>query len=186
VDVAEEALRSGVTRRLLTQDQVASIEAEFAEFRSEPTRYIQRLTSAHASPRPEAFLVKLSERIYGWKEQIRTHYNNVLDRLFTDLRIFSGSNVLAALIAFSCAWRSPRRPSLELTLISALLLAALGLGIFFYIDEFSFFTILFDCYLGWWYPFLLGVLFISNYMDFVSHRRANAVSSGTEFRRLKR
>jgi hypothetical protein len=174
VDAAEEALHSELSRRLLTSGQLDAIKAEFAEFRLQPARYIQRLTSAQASPKPETFLAKLSEKIYGWKERIRVHYNKVLHRLFTDLRIFSGSNVIAACIAFGCAWRSPRRPSLQLTLISALLLVAIGLSIYFYIDEFSFFTILFDWYLGWWYPFLIGMLFISTYLDYVSHRRATA------------
>lgn len=42
VDAAEQALRADLTRRLLTRDQLAAVEAEFAEFRSEPARYIQR------------------------------------------------------------------------------------------------------------------------------------------------
>lgn len=57
--------------------------------------------------------------------------------------------------------------------MSALLLVAIGLSVYFYIDGFSFFTILFDWYLGWSYPVLIGVLFISIYFDYASHRRAN-------------
>ncbi|MEQ1853136.1 MAG: hypothetical protein ABMA01_16280 [Chthoniobacteraceae bacterium] len=174
VDVAEEALRSELTRRLLTETQAAAVESEIAEFRAQPADYIRRLTSAHAPPKPESFLAKVSEKIYGWKERIRTHYNKVLRRLFTDLRIFSGSNVVAACIAFLCAWRSPGRPSLQLKLVSALLLIAIGLSIYFYIDGFSFFTILFDWYLGWSYPVLMALVFISIYIDLGSHRRANA------------
>lgn len=173
VDAGEQALRTDLTRRLLTRDQLAAVEAEFAEFHSQPAHYIQRLTSAHAPPKPDAFLAKLSEKIVGWKERIRVHYNKVLGRLFTDLRIFSGSNVVAACIAFACAWRSPGRPSLQLILISTLLLAAIGLSVYIYIDDFSFFTILFDWYLGWGYPVLVGSLFIFFYRDHASHRNAN-------------
>jgi hypothetical protein len=173
VDAAEAALRSDITRRLLPKAQVATIESEITEFRSQPTHYIQRLTSAHAPPKPDSLLAKASEKIYGWKERIRIHYNKVLRRLFTDLRIFSGSNVVAACIAFVCAWRSSGRPALQLTLISGLLLVAIGLGVYFYIDDFSFFTILFDWYLGWWYPVLIGLLFITIYFDYASKRNAN-------------
>jgi hypothetical protein len=173
VDAAAEALHSDFARHLLTKNQVAAVEAEIAEFRSQPTHYIQRLTSAHAPPKPETLLGKVSEKIYGWKERIRTHYNRVLRRLLTDLRIFSGANVVAACIAFVCAWRSPGRPSLQLTLISTLLLVAIGLGVYFYIDNFSFFTILFNWYLGWWYPVLIGLLFITIYIEYRFNRNAN-------------
>ena len=171
VDAAETTLRSDITRRLLTKTQLAAIETEIAEFRSQPAHYIQRLTSAQAPPKPETLLAKASEKIYGWKERIWAHYNKVLGRLFTDLRIFSGSNVVAACIAFLCAWHSPGRPSLQLILISGLLLLAIGLAIYFYIDHFSFFTILFDWYLGWSYPVLIGLLFITIYFDYASTKR---------------
>ncbi len=170
VDAAEAALRTDITRRLLSKAHLAVVEAEIAEFRSEPRQYIQRLTSADAPPKPETLIAKVSEKIDGWKERIRTHYNKVLRRLFTDLRIFSGSNVVAACIAFICAWRSPGRPSLRLTLISGLLLVAIGFGIWLYIDDFSFFTILFNWYLGWSYPALIGGMFITFYLESRSHR----------------
>lgn len=173
VDAAEQALRADLTRRLLTRDQLAAVEAEFSEFRSEPARYIQRLTSAHTPPKPDTFLAKRSEKIFGWKERIREHYNKVLRRLFTDLRIFSGSNVVAACLAFFCAWRSQGRPSPQLILISTLLLVAIGFSIYLYIDGFSFFTILFDWYLGWAYPVIMAVLFLCIYLDYVSRRRAD-------------
>jgi hypothetical protein len=174
VDVAEEALRSDLVRRFLPADQIAIIESEIAEFRSQPTLYIQRLTSAHPPTERGPTLSKATERIYGWKERIRTHYNRVLRRLFTDLRIFSGSNVVGACIAFVCAWCSPGRPTLQLKLVSALLLAAIGLASYSYIDDFSFFTILFDWYLGWAYPVLIGLLFIAIYVDYVRARKALA------------
>ncbi len=174
VDAAEQALRGNLPRRLLTKEQFAAVEAELAEFRSEPARYIQRLTSAHAPPKPDTFLGKVSEKIYGWKERIRGHYNTVLGRLFTDLRIFSGSNVFAACVAFFFAWRSPGRLSPHLIGISTLLLVAIGFSVFLYIDSLSFFTILFDWYLGWAYPVLIGLLFIYGYVNYALDRRANA------------
>jgi hypothetical protein len=173
VEAAEKALHSEFTRRVLTKAQAAAVGAEIAEFRSQPTRYIQRITSVHGPPKPETFLAAVPEKIYGWKERIRMHYNNVLRRLITDLRIFSGSNVVAACIAFVCAWRSPGRQALQLTLISALLLVAIGLGVYFYIDDFSFFTILFNWYLGWVYPALIALLFITMYFGHGSHRTTN-------------
>lgn len=173
VDASERALRADLTRQLLTRDQIAAVEAELAEFRSEPARYIKRLTSAHAPPKPDTFLAKLSEKVFGWKERIRERYNRVLGRLFTDLRIFSGSNVVAACIAFLCAWRSPKRPALQLILISAVLLVAIGLSVYYYIDGFSFFTILFALYLGWSYPALIGMLFLKIYFDYASRLRTN-------------
>jgi hypothetical protein len=180
VDAAEAALRSDITRRLLAKTHLAAVEAEIAEFRSQPRHYIQRLTSAQAPAQPETLLTKVSEKIYGWKEGIRVHYNKVLRRLFTDLRIFSGSNVVAACLAFVCAWRTRGRPSLHLTVISSLLLVATGLAVWFYIDSFSFFTILFDGYFGWSYPAVIGFLFIRFYIEVAPSVPAeNAVSPTT-------
>jgi hypothetical protein len=165
VEAAEAALRSDITRRLLPKTQVAAVEAEIAEFRSQPRHYIQQLTSTHAPPKPEMLLGKVSEKIYGWKERIRAHYNKVLRRLFTDLRIFSGSNVVAACLAFVCVWGNRERPSLHLKVISCLLLLSIGLAVWLYIEDFSFFTILFDGYFGWWYPAVIGFLFIRFYVE---------------------
>ena len=165
VDMASDALQTELAQRLLTKDLKDAIAAEIAEFRTNPTRFILRLTAAAAPEKPPAFLAKLSERIYGWKERIRAHYDKVLRRLFTDLRIFAGSNIVAAGIAFACALRSPQDPSLRLKLCSALLLISVGFTAYLYINSFSFFTILFNGYLGWWYPLLLVVIFFRLLID---------------------
>jgi hypothetical protein len=164
MEAAEEAIRADVVRVMLSKDQMAAVEREIAEFRAQPAAYIQWLTSAEAPPQQAVFSTKLSETILGWKKKIRTHYNKVLSRLIADLRIFSGTNVLAGCLAFGCAWRSTGKPSSRLMAVSVLLLVATGLGVYLYINSFSFFTILFDSYLGWWYPVLIGMLFLRMYL----------------------
>jgi hypothetical protein len=169
VDVAEEALHSPVVRRVLPKARTVAFEAEIAEFRAQPALYIQRLTAAQEPPKADSVLGAVSEKVSGWKGQIRAHYNKVLRRLFADLRIFAGSNVVAAMVDFCCAWRSLGRPSWQLTAISAVLLAAIAVAVYSYVNDFGFFTILFDRYSGWAYPATIGALFISIYFEYRSH-----------------
>ncbi len=165
VKAVEMGLRSELSRRLVTEVQRNAIEAEIAEFHSQPTDYIQRIASSDVPIKPPVGLSPAAEKIHLWKERIRVHYNTVIDRLFGDLRIFAGTNVIAACIAFGCAWRSPAEPTWRLKLISGVLVVALAFGSSMYVDRLSFFTILFNRYIGWGYPVLLGGLFFQMLMQ---------------------
>lgn len=170
VAAAEQALRSNLSSRLLSKTQQAAIEAEIAAFRAEPKPYIQRLTAADAPALPRTGIAAVADKVGGWKERVRAHYNAVLRRLITDLRIFSGSNVVAAGIAFACVWFSRGRPSLPLRFISAVLLFSIGFATLSYVSDMSFFTILFDGYMGWSYPAMLASLFLYLYFNYRSDR----------------
>jgi hypothetical protein len=165
VELAAQALQSDLAQRLLTNGQRDALSAEIAEFRSQPGLCIQRLTSAKSLEKPPVVAAKISGKFHEWKERIRAHFNNVLGRLFTDLRIFSGSNVIAACIAFLWALRSERETTIWLRLCSLLLLLSTAFAAYLYIDSLSFFTILFNCYLGWTYPAILVFFFAWMFFD---------------------
>ncbi len=167
VDVAEEAVKSPIVRRLLNHDQVDAFEREIGEYRSSPRDYIAALTARKIPAQVEGrFKNPLVGKITQWKERIRAYFDKVLLRLMWDLRIFSGSNVVAAALACWLAYRGKEKTSKKLAWMSLLLLVSMGLSVLLYIDSFSFFTILFDAYLGWWYPVLLGIVFLGLYLQY--------------------
>lgn len=159
VKAVELALASELSKRYLDEGQRAVVRAEIAEFHSRPTDYIQRIASSDTPIKPKIGPHPWTEKISLWKERIRVYYNSVIARLFTDLRIFAGTNIVAACLAFGFAWRSPVEPTWRLKLISGVLLAAVVFGSWMYVDSLSFFTILFNNYIGWSYPGLLVALF---------------------------
>lgn len=95
-----------------------------------------------------------------WKEALRRHYDRVLGRLLRDLRIFAVSNLIAAALAIFLATRTGGDAA-QLVWISFLLFAGIAYCVYSYIDRFSFFKILFDLHLGWWYPVLIATTFLT-------------------------
>ncbi len=166
VDLAEEAFKTPVVRRLLTKDQVATFEREFAEYRRNPADYIAELTGRRAPAVLQPFKNPLLAKVVQWKQNVRDHYNNILERLFSDLRIFAGSNIVAAAIATWLAYRANGKTTGKCALLSFLLLAAVAYSVSVYVDRLTFFTILFNSYLGWWYPVLVAVTFLGLFLEY--------------------
>ena len=167
VDIAAEALKNKLVRILLTDERIAAFEHEIVEYRKNPNDYIGQLTGQRVPAAMQQFKNPLLIKIAQWKNKVRDHYDKVLRRLFWDLRIFAGSNIVAAVIATWLAYREKGKAAKKTAWISFLLFAALVFCVFMYIDSLSFFTILSDSYLGWSYPILLFVAFIGSlYLDY--------------------
>jgi hypothetical protein len=114
-----------------------------------------------------------------WKEKVREHYDKVLRRLVWDLRIFASSNLIAALFAIMLAIRANAKDSSKLVWVSFLLFGAIAYSVYFYIDRFSFFRILFNSYLGWWYPGVLAITLIGLYLSYGRSREDRGTSVQT-------
>lgn len=166
VDLAEEAFKSPVVRRLLTKDQAAAFEREFAEYRRSPADYIAELTGRRAPAVLQPFKNPVVAKALQWKQKVRDYYDKILERLFIDLRIFAGSNVVAASIATWLAYRANRRTTGKCALMSFLLLGAVVYSVSVYVDRLTFFTILFNSHLGWWYPVLVAVTFLGLLLEY--------------------
>lgn len=104
VDAAASALESDLSR-LLTEAQRSSAEREIASYRADPGRYIGDLAGSSKGAAPSFLNKQIPVGFAGWKERIREHYERILARLLWDLRIFSGSNLVAALLALDFAMR---------------------------------------------------------------------------------
>lgn len=167
VETADEMLRAPGVRRFLSDEQLAGLQLEIADYRNDPARYIGELTGqrvpAAVNPPVNNPLVA---RIVRWKEKVREHYDAVLAGLFRDLRIFAGSNAVAAVLATWLAARAEGRSRGLMVWLSFLLLAAIAYCAYLYVDQLSFFKIMFNLYLGWFYPALLALTFLGLYLEY--------------------
>jgi hypothetical protein len=169
VEVAEQALETKLAEQILKDEQIAQIRAEIGEYRDDPAAYIGQLTGARVPPAEVNAANPLVAKAVGWKQTVRDYYGATLRQLVRDLRIFSGSNLVACLIAFCLAYSARGRSLQAITWFSFLMFAAVVYCSYMYINGLTFFRIIFDLNLGWSYPVLLMVAVIALYFDHGRH-----------------
>ncbi|QDS95108.1 hypothetical protein FF011L_38930 [Roseimaritima multifibrata] len=176
VDVADEALDSPLVKKLLSDDQETAIRREIADYQSDPSVYIADLTRQQLRDAPAANANPLNERGAAIKNKIRTFYDNTLNALIADLRIFSVSNLIAGLIAFGLSYRSSSDIRKPIVWFSFLMFVAVLYCSYLYVDDLTFFRILFRTHMGWWYAALLCVMIVALYLDYGRHDKGTEPS----------
>ncbi|MDB5342725.1 MAG: hypothetical protein JWP89_1102 [Schlesneria sp.] len=172
VEIAHESLDSPLVRKLLSEDKALAIRNEIRDYRNDPAAYVSDLTHQPLRKLPLANANPLLAKVASIKEKIRTFYDDTLNALITDLRIFSVSNLIAGLIAFGLAYRSPRPIRNSIVWFSFLIFVAVLCCSSLYIDDLTFFRILFRTHMGWLYAVLLCVMTIALYWDYGRHINA--------------
>jgi hypothetical protein len=169
VEIADQALRAPGIGRFFDDEAIETARQEIDDYRRDPRGYIAHLVAGARHPAPDVAPVReasLRERVTRWKGRIRQHFEDTLDRLVWDLRIFSGSNLAAALIAAWCAlWAAGRQVNWLLG-VAFLMLTSVAYGAYMYVDGVSYFRILFNTYIGWWYPVVLAMTFLGLYLEY--------------------
>jgi len=160
VEFADEALDSPLVKKFLSKDQETAIRNEIAGYQNDPHLYIADLTRQQVRAAANADMKEnpLIEKVASIKSKIRTYYDDTLNALITDLRIFAISNLVAALIAFALAYRSPVKIRKPIVWFSILIFVAVLYCSYLYIDDLTFFRILFQAHLGWGYAVILSVM----------------------------
>jgi len=162
VGIAEQGIQVPGIERVLDPRIIEEIRREVTEYRDDPRAYIAKLVADQqfplAKPGNEG---DLKAKLLSWKSEIRAYFETTLNRLVLDLRIFLGSNLVASLVALVCAWRGRPDRLPRLLLVCGLLIASVLFSTYMYVDSFSYFKILFNTYMGWWYPAVLGITFLS-------------------------
>ena len=100
------------------------------------------------------------------KEKIRNFYDDTLNALVEDLRIFSICNLVAALVALGLAWCSHERIRQSIVWFSFLMFVTVIYCSALYVDDLTFFRILFRSHMGWWYAALLCLVLLCIYVDY--------------------
>ncbi len=178
VEVADDALKTPLARKLLSKEQTTTLRNEITDYQNNPQSYISDLTrqEAHNVPPPNAN--PLLEKVASFKAKIRTFYENTLNALITDLRIFSASNLIAGLIALGLAYRSSAEIRKPQVWFSFLMLVATLYCSSIYINDLTFFRILFQAHMGWWYAVFLGLVTTGLFLDCGRHANRTPQAPG--------
>ena len=145
----------------------AAVREEVDAFRADPNKYVRALvTRVAVREKPKH---PFAEKVLAWKESIRAYADKTLASLVRDLRIFAGTNVVAALLAALFAWRARGRLRWHLVGVSALLLGVLAVQAYLFIDDLTFFRIVADWRVGWTYPTFMALTFVYLYIRFGRH-----------------
>ncbi len=172
VEIADKALDSPLVKKVLSDEQETAIRNEIADYQNDPGAYIADLTRQRVLAAPLANANPLMEKVTSIKSKIRTFYDNTLNALIADLRIFSLSNLIAGMIAFGLAYCSSSEIRKPIVWFSFLMFFAVLYCSYLYVDDMTFFHILFRTHMGWWYAALLCVMIVALYLDYGRHDKA--------------
>ena len=169
MESADEALDLPLAKKFLSADQETTIRREITDYQSDPSAYIADLTRQQVADVPMANANPLLGKVASIKSKIRTFYDNTINALIADLRIFSFSNLIAGLIAFCLAYWSSSDIRKPIVWFSFLVFVAVLYCSYLYVDDLTFFRILFCTHLGWRYAVLLCVMIVALYLDYGRH-----------------
>lgn len=170
VGMADVSLRLPGAKKVLTDDQITSAKKEINSYRADRKAYIGRLTRTAKESVANSTEHPILAKVTGMKNRIAVHYNDTIDALVEDFRIFATSNLVAAMIALVFAWQMRGRMNNSFLALSLVLMFTLVYGVVLYIDNLSFFKILFKIHLGWLHPVLLSVPMICVGVEYVRFR----------------
>lgn len=170
IDLADSAL-DNPTVRILAGREGKLMRQEIATYRKDPASYIEDLTGKQ----PAMNDAELPPKVVAVKEDVRRYFKETLQALIEDLRIFSGSNIAAALFALMLAVLAPTPIRPSLLMFSFALLGGVVLCSWLYVDNMSFFRILTKTHMGWWYPAVLLIVSMNVRKDMPKLEVADAV-----------
>jgi hypothetical protein len=152
-----EALLKNPWVRLAPVGVRDAVQAEVDSFRNNPKAYVRALVAKGAAiERPKH---PFADRVVKWKEDIQAYFEATLASLIRDVRIFAGTNVVAALLA---AWMASKASGRWRWRV----LAALGLQSYMFIDGLTFFRIISGARVGWSYPLVVLLTFVVLFLRF--------------------
>ena len=164
IDTVEKALDVPLVAKLVSNDDIKLVRSEIDAYRKAPTTYVADLTGKHIR-KPQGKLGAIAQKAADAKDAIRQFYNDTLRALIFDLRIFSGTNIVAACVALFLVIKSPESIRKPLLAFSLLLFVTVVFCSYLYIDDLSFFRILTSTHMGWWYPVIVIAVAVRLYKD---------------------
>ena len=96
---------------------------------------------------------------------VRDSRQDILDRDEAVRSAFSGTtfpsaNLVVGMFALVLAYRSPATDLPKQLLLSCVMCLSVAYCSYMYVDSLSFFRILAQAHMGWWYPVMLGVIVV--------------------------
>lgn len=144
------AIVEGVDDRgWLTGAQKLLTQRELAEFRDDPYGFLSSATKKPPLKIPG--LEKLQGAV-SIKKELRTYFDSLVSSLLSDVRVFAGTNAFAGAFGVGLCLFFRRSSSIQSYCFSYALCVAVAFGCCLFLDHLSFFTILFQLRMGWFYP----------------------------------
>lgn len=177
VAVADKAVVSPMTMKLLTNEQKLAIQGELDDYHADPAGYVSDLVSnkleavEEDSGESENLFLK---KVVSLKNRIRSHYKLTLNSLISDFRYLALTNLFAAGFGVVLAMRTieARPPTL---LFSFILFLAVLYSSYLYVDSLSFFRILVGANVGQWYSLVMvAIIVVLSWEDWRWERRKMA------------
>lgn len=163
VELMRVGLETRLSQRLLSEPLRAEISNELSTYDSNPTEYIKSLTSNRVPDFGDG-------RVADFKKNVHGHYQSILEALVRDLRIFSGSNMVAGLFAIYLLRATGGKDDGKVIAFSFIVFAAVAFSSYSYFQGVSFLRILLNTHLGWWYPVGVMVTIIGLVLDYGLHK----------------
>ncbi len=147
---AESVLESPLGKLISSKGQREKFQNEIALYEADPAEYLTALIANRQEPSGKG-------KIAAFKTKIYRHYQSVLDALIRDLRIFSGTNIVASTVALCLLlWKAPEQNLQKALIILSftifIIVAYSTYSTYSYLADLSFLKILLKWHLGWWYP----------------------------------
>ena len=162
-EVAEAAIDSPLVGDILSAEQLEAFSEEVSDYGKEPAAYIRDLTGQGVDDLDD---LMLGGKVGAIKREIRKFYDDTLGKLIRDLRIFAASNLIAACLGLTFAYRNVGKIQNSLVVFSLLMSVGVVYCSILYLDRLTFFRILFGFQLGWYYPLVLTAVIAGLYKDF--------------------
>lgn len=178
VGFAEEVLNSKAANMYLEDYQIDVIRSEIDAFKNDPYGYVESVTMNRegenvltlefrsANPLKTA----LFEKLFHWKQGLKSYFNKTFSGLIVEIRIFLGTNVIALLIAAFICFKSPSLGNRAMAL-STIITVATALSAFSYLNESWLINILLNSYAG--YGYAGGIAFLTGWLYLEYAERQN-------------
>jgi len=171
VSLAEEVLNSKAAKNYLEEYQIEVIEKEISEFKRDPHLYVGSITQqdANVSALPSEFKTNnplkaaLFEKVFSWKQSLKSYLDGTFSKLITDIRIFLATNVVALFIAAFVCIRSEKLGGRPMV-ISSVITIATALSTYGYVNDNWLFNILLNSFAG--YGYSAGIVSLSAWLYF--------------------
>lgn len=164
IGLMRSGMDSPLYQKLLSEERRAVIEDELKLYDADPVEYVAKLTSAKKSSFGTG-------KVAEFKESVQKYYQSTLDELVRDLRIFAGSNLVAAVFAIFLLLNQKLSQNRKLVAFSLFVFVAVAFSSYSYLEGVSFIRVMLKNHLGLWYPVTILIMILSLVFEFELHKK---------------
>lgn len=164
VELMRSGMDSPLYQKLLSEERRRVIEDELKLYDADPVEYVTKLTSAKKSSFGTG-------KVAEFKQSVQEYYQSTLDELVRDLRIFAGSNLVAAVFAIFLLLNQKFSQNRKLIAFSLFVFVAVAFSSYSYLDGVSFIRVMLKSHAGFMYPVTILIMILGLVYEFELHKK---------------